>query len=78
MKVGFWTEVDGAPSFRRLGATFFALCFPYLATLSFKYIDKGWIVFIPAALAVLGVLFLLFFTTWEAIKGIISAVRRKE
>jgi len=78
MKVGFWTELDGSPSFRRLGASFFALCFPALAGMAFKYIEKGWIVFIPAALALLGVIFLMFFTTWEAVKGLISAARGKE
>ena len=78
MKVGFWTETDGSPSFRRLGATFFALCFPILSVLAFKYIDNGWIVFIPAALALLGVLLLMFFTTWEAIKGLISAAKGKD
>jgi len=55
----------GSPvSMRRVLAAFFALAFVALAVLALPYAASGWFVFAPAALCVIAVLFLLFFTTW--------------
>jgi hypothetical protein len=64
---------DSPVSIRRILAAFFSLCFVAASWYGFKYIDKGWIVFIPAIASLLSVLLLLFFTTWNDITALIQA-----
>ena len=66
-------EQDGQWSMRR---TLAFLCVLFAAALAFFGIQKtGWHVYIPTAIFAASALILLFFTTWEEVKGIISAVK---
>lgn len=68
----------GSPvSMRRVLAAFFALAFVALTILALPYAASGWFVFIPAALCIIAVLALLFFTTWGDIAAVARAIEGK-
>lgn len=71
--VGIFQEADGSVSMRRVLSAFFSVAFMAASWYGFKFIDKGWIVFIPAIACLACVLFLLFFTTWNDITALVQA-----
>lgn len=75
--VGPFQESDGAVSMRRILAAYFAIAAVALAVVAIPN-APGWYVFIPSMLCVVACLLLMFFTTWEDVKGIVSAFKGKE
>jgi fatty acid desaturase len=74
--IGPFQEADGAVSMRRILATFFSLAAVALGAMAIPN-APGWYVFIPSALCLVGALLLMFFTTWEDVSSIISAIKGK-
>ena len=70
-------EADGTPSMRRVLAFFCFVAFVVLALAAFRFSDAGWFVFIPAALALVAMLMLLFFTTWSDVASVVSAAKSR-
>jgi len=71
-------SADGKPgpvSIRRVLAAYFSALAAALFILAFRYAAAGWWVFIPGAVCVLSVLFLLFFTTWADVASVARAVK---
>ena len=71
---GPFQESNGDVSMRRILAAFFSLAAVALGAIAIP-IAPGWYVFIPSALCLAGTLLLMFFTTWEDVRSIISAVK---
>jgi len=74
-RIGPFQEADGAVSMRRILAAFFSLAAVALGGYAIP-VAMGWWVFIPSALCLVGVLLLMFFTTWSDVAGLISASKR--
>jgi hypothetical protein len=75
----FLEGAKGSPvSMRRVLAAFFALASVALAVLALPYAVSGWFVFVPAALCIVAVLFLLFFTTWADIATAARALKGEQ
>lgn len=72
--IGPFQETDGAVSMRRILAAFFSLAAVALGAIAIPG-APGWYVFIPSGLCLAGALLLMFFTTWEDIKGIVTAAK---
>jgi len=68
-------EADGTPSMRRVLAFLCYLSFVAMGVMAFRYASSGWTAFIPSALSLAAMLFLLFFTTWSDISAIIRAAK---
>jgi hypothetical protein len=72
---------DGKPgpfSIRRILAVYFALVGPALGALAIlKASGSGWVPYLPAAVCILAVLLLLFFTTWADIAAAWAEVKGK-
>lgn len=69
---------DSPVSMRRVLAAFFSIAFIALGIAALPYASAGWFVFIPSALCIVAVIFLLFFTTWGDIAAAGKAFSGKE
>lgn len=70
---------DGRPgpvSMRRVLAALFALAAIGLGWGAIPHAAAGWWVFLPSLACVAATLFLLFFTTWADVTGLVSAARK--
>lgn len=72
---------EGKPgpfSIRRILAVYFALVGPALGALAIlkAATGSGWVPYLPAAVCILAVLLLLFFTTWADVAGLVASARK--
>jgi len=73
--IGPFQELDGSISMRRILAAIFACAAVFTAVIALPYSANGWVVFIPSGLFVVATIICLFFTTWEAVAGIVKAAK---